>query len=88
MSCLCNFSYHFFYFFLLYYHIISNTVESNFTYQVQVLGKIVGPSTSAWSDEDAKLWLTFACVNGLHVFGNGQFDSQGESWWKSCPNVN
>ncbi|XVF24805.1 hypothetical protein REPUB_Repub13aG0159400 [Reevesia pubescens] len=57
--------------------------------QIQVLGNIVGPSNpSAWRGENAEVWLIFRGVVGLQVFGNGQFDSQGESWWKSCPNMN
>ncbi|XVF74720.1 hypothetical protein PTKIN_Ptkin13bG0134300 [Pterospermum kingtungense] len=55
---------------------------------VQILGNIVGPSdASAWGNEVAKFWLTFANVNGLHMFGNGQIDGRGETWWKSCPNA-
>ncbi|XP_022716563.1 probable polygalacturonase At3g15720 [Durio zibethinus] len=57
--------------------------------RVQIMGQIIGPAdASAWNGEDAKMWLTFAGVNGLHAFGNGQLDGRGETWWKSCPIMN
>ncbi|XWS72660.1 hypothetical protein CRYUN_Cryun02cG0059400 [Craigia yunnanensis] len=51
---------------------------------IQILGKIVAPSASAWSKGDSDCWLCFSNVNGLVVDGSGQIDGNGATWWNKA----
>ncbi|XP_047339845.1 probable polygalacturonase At3g15720 [Impatiens glandulifera] len=50
----------------------------------QIMGKIVAPnSKNAWRGRPTNTWVGFFGINGLSLFGSGQFDGQGSIWWSN-----
>ncbi|KAK7854076.1 polygalacturonase [Quercus suber] len=47
-----------------------------------VKGTINAPSSpSVWRGRNARRWLIFHGVTGLHITGNGTFNGHGSEWW-------
>ncbi|OMO90836.1 Glycoside hydrolase, family 28 [Corchorus olitorius] len=45
-----------------------------------ILGNVVAPEANAWKGS-TECWLCFREVNGLFLYGSGQINGNGASWW-------
>ncbi|OMO90842.1 Glycoside hydrolase, family 28 [Corchorus olitorius] len=45
-----------------------------------ILGNVVAPEATAWKGS-TECWLCFREVNGLFLYGSGQINGNGASWW-------
>ncbi|KAH9301881.1 hypothetical protein KI387_013464, partial [Taxus chinensis] len=56
---------------------------------VKIEGRIVAPSQiSAWKKRDTSMWLTFANISSLTIYGSGIIDGQGLLWWNNSCKIN
>ncbi|GLT67001.1 hypothetical protein SLA2020_393380 [Shorea laevis] len=50
--------------------------------QIQIIGNIVAPANTQWTDCKSECWFCFSNVESLTLTGTGTFEGNGPAWWK------